>query len=107
MLGRVYRAADMALRPHAPVLRESRDADDGGRVHSPFAPDLVGAAVAFEGAIACVVGIVRRVVLVAEVFDHVVLNERFCGPTVQPQICVSVGAEGAGVVEEPELWSVL
>ena len=97
MPSRVDRAADMALSPHAPVLRESRRADDGRLVDSPFTPDFVCAAVTLEGAVA------RVIAVVGEVFDHVVLNERFCGPTVQPQICVAVGAEGAGVVEEPEL----
>jgi hypothetical protein len=80
---RVDRATDMALRAHAPVLRESRRADDGRLVDSPLAPDLVGAAVALEGAVACVVAIVRGIVLVAEVLNDIVFDERVCGPAVE------------------------
>ena len=74
VLRRVDRAAHMALRPHAPVLRESRCADDRRLVDSPFAPDLVGATVTLESAITGVVGVIRGIVLVAEVFDHVVFD---------------------------------
>ena len=74
VFGRVDRATDVALRSHAPVLRESRGADDGRLVDSPFAPDLVGAAVALEGAVARVVAVVGGIVLVAEVFDDIVLD---------------------------------
>lgn len=74
MFGRVDRAADMALCTHAPVLRESRRADDGRLVDSPLAPDLVGAAVALEGAVACVVAVVGRIVLVAEVLNDIVFD---------------------------------
>ena len=103
VLSRINRATDMALRPHAPVLRERRGADDGRLIDSPFAPDLVGTAVALEGTVARVVAVVGGIVLVAEVFDHVVFDERVCGPAVEAEVCVAVGAEGAGVVEEPAL----
>ena len=83
VLGRVDSATDMALRPHAPVLGESRRANDGRLVDSPFAPDLVGAAVALEGTVARVVAIIGRVVLVAEVLDDIIFDERVCGPTVE------------------------
>lgn len=83
VLGGIDRAPDMALRPHAPVLRERRRADDGRLVDSPFAPDLVGAAVAVESAVARVVAVIRWVVLVAEVFDDIVLDERVCGPAIE------------------------
>lgn len=83
VLSRVDSATDMALRPHAPVLGESRRANDGRLVDSPFAPDLVGAAVALEGTVARVVAIIGRVVLVAEVLDDIIFDERVCGPTVE------------------------
>lgn len=74
VFGRVDSAADMALCAHAPILRESRRADDGRLVDPPLAPDLVGAAVALEGAVARVVAVVGGIVLVAEVFDDIVLD---------------------------------
>jgi hypothetical protein len=74
VFGRVDRAADMALCTHAPVLRESRRANDGRLVDPPFAPDLVGAAVALEGAVARVVAVISGIVLVAEVFDDIVFD---------------------------------
>jgi hypothetical protein len=107
VFGRVDSATDMALCPHAPILRESRCADDGWLIDSPFAPDLVSATIAFEGAVARVVGVVGGTVLVAEVLDHVVFYERVCGPAVEAQVSVPVGAEGAGVVEEPAVPSAL
>jgi len=83
VLSRVDRAADMALGPHAPVLRESRRADDGRLIDPPFAPDLVGAAIALERAVARVVAIICWVVLVAEVLNDIVFDERVCRPAVQ------------------------
>ena len=83
VLGRVDRATDVALRPHAPVLGESRRADDGRLVDSPFAPDFVGAAVAVESAVARVVAVVGGIVLVAEVLDDIIFDERVCGPAVE------------------------
>lgn len=101
MLGGVDRAARVAPGSHRPVLRESRGAEDRGGVDAPFAPDFVGAAVAVEGAVARVVAVVAGVVLVAEVFDHVVFDQGLCGPAVQAEVGVAGCAEGAGVVEEP------
>ena len=83
MLSRVDRAADMALRPYAPVLRESCRANDGRLVDPPFAPDLVCAAIALEGAVARVVAIICWVVLVAEILNDIVFDERILGPAVQ------------------------
>ena len=103
MPSRVDRAADMALSPHAPVLRESRRADDGRLVDSPFTPDFVCAAVTLEGAVARVIAVVGGIVLVSKVLNDIVFDERVCGPAVQAKVGVAVGAEGAGVVEEPEL----
>jgi hypothetical protein len=74
VFGRVDSAADMALRAHAPVLRESCRADDRRLVYSPLAPDLVGAAVALESTIACVVTIVGGIVLVAKIFNDIVFD---------------------------------
>jgi hypothetical protein len=74
MLSRIDGATNMALRPHAPVLRERRRANDRGLVDPPFPPDFIGAAVAFESAVAGVVGIVRWVVLVSKVFNNVVFD---------------------------------
>jgi hypothetical protein len=106
VLGRVDSTTDMALCSHAPVLRERRGADDGRLVDPPFAPDLVGAAVALESAVARVVAVVGGIMLVAEVFNHVVFDERVCCPAIEAQVCVAVRAEGARVVEQPVLWSV-
>lgn len=83
VLGRVDSATTVTLRPHAPILRESRRADDRRLVDPPFAPDLVGATITLESAVASVVGVVGGIVLVAKVFDHVVLDERVCGPAVE------------------------
>lgn len=66
MLGGVDRAAYMPFGADRPVLGERGGADDGGRVDAPFAPDFVGAAVAFEGVVAGVVGVVGGVMLVGE-----------------------------------------
>jgi len=101
MLRRIDRAPSVASGPDRPVLWERRRADNRGCVDAPFAPDLIGAAVAFEGAIARVVAVVGRVVLVAEVFNHVVFDQRVGGPAVEAEVGVACGAEGAGVVEEP------
>jgi hypothetical protein len=98
---RVHRPARVPLGPNRPVLRERRGADDGRGVDAPFAPDFVGAAVGLEGAVAGVVAVVGRVVLVAEVFDHVVFDERVGRPAVEAEVGVTGGGEGAGVVEEP------
>lgn len=101
MLGRIYSATNMTLRPYAPVLRECRRADDRRLVDSPFPPDFVGAAITFKGTVAGVIGVVGGVVLVAEVFDHVVFDERVGGPAVEAEVRIAIGAEGPGVVEEP------
>jgi hypothetical protein len=74
VFGCVDCATDMALCTHAPVLRESRRADDRRLVDPPFAPDLVGAAVALECAVARVIAVVGGVVLVTEVLDNIVLD---------------------------------
>jgi hypothetical protein len=103
MLSRIDGATNMALRPHAPVLRERRRADDRGLVDPPFPPDFVGAAVAFEGAVAGVVRIVRWIVLITEVFYYIVLDQGVCGPAVEAKVGVAVGRKGAGVVEQPVL----
>ena len=83
VLGRINSTTYVALRPHAPVLRESRCADDTGLVDPPFAPNFVGATVALESPVARVVRVVCWIVLVAEVLDHVVFHERICGPAVE------------------------
>jgi hypothetical protein len=106
VFSRIDGTTDMTLRPHAPILRESRGADDGRLVDPPFAPDLVGAAVALESAVARVVAVVGGIVLVAEILDHVVFDERVCCPAVEAEVCVAVGSECAGVVEQPVLWLV-
>jgi hypothetical protein len=74
VLGRIDRTTNMSLRAHAPVLRERRRADDRRLIDPPFPPDFIGAAVAFESAVAGVVRVVGRVVLVAEVFNNVVFD---------------------------------
>jgi hypothetical protein len=104
VLSRVDRTTNMALRPHAPVLRERRRADDRGLVNPPFSPDFVGAAVAFESAVAGVVGVVGWVVLVAEIFYYVVFDQGIGGPAVEAKVGVAIGRKGAGIVEEPMLW---
>lgn len=83
VLGRVDRAADMALGPHAPVLRESRRADDGRLVDPPFTPDFVRAAVTLEGAVARVIAVVGGIVLVSKVLNDIVFDERIFRPAVQ------------------------
>jgi hypothetical protein len=98
---RIHRPARVPLGPNRPVLRERRGADNGRGVDAPFAPDFVGAAVGLEGAVAGVVAVVGRVVLVAEVFDHVVFDEGVGRPAVEAEVGVAGGGEGAGVVEEP------
>lgn len=103
MLSRVDRAADMALRPYAPVLRESCRANDGRLIDPPFTPDLVCAAVALEGAVARVVAVVGWVVLVSKVFNDIVFDERICRPAIQAEVGVTVGSESAGVIEQPAL----
>ena len=99
--GSIDRAAHMPLRANRPVLGESGGADDGRGVDAPLHPDLVDAAVALKGAVAGVVGVVGGVVLVAEGLDHIVFGQRVGGPAVEAEVGVAVGAEGAGVVEEP------
>ena len=47
------------------------------------------------------VAVVGRVVLVAEVFDHVVFDKGVGRPAVEAEVGVSCCGEGAGVVEEP------
>jgi len=83
VFGGIDSASNMALGPHAPVLRESRRSDDGRLVDSPFTPDFVRAAVALEGAVARVVAIICWVVLVAEILNDIVFDERILGPAVQ------------------------
>jgi hypothetical protein len=51
--------------------------------------------------VAGVVAVVGRVVLVAEVLDHVVFDEGVGRPAVEAEVGVAGGGEGAGVVEEP------
>jgi hypothetical protein len=91
----------MPLGPHRPVLREGGGADDWGGIDAPFSPDFVGAAVGLEGAVAGLVRVVARVVLVAKVLDYVVFDEGVGGPAVEAEVGVAGGGEGAGVVEEP------
>jgi hypothetical protein len=91
----------MPLGPHRPVLREGGGADDRGGIDAPFSPDFVGAAVGLEGAVAGLVRVVARVVLVAKVLDYVVFDERVGGPAVEAEVGVAGGGEGASVVEEP------
>jgi hypothetical protein len=103
VLGRIDRTTNVSLRAHAPVLRECCSAYDRGLVDSPFPPDFVGAAVAFERAVAGVVGIVRWIVLISEVFYYVVFDQGVCGPAVEAKVGVTVGRKSAGVVEQPVL----
>jgi len=83
VLGCVDGAANVALRPHTPVLGESCRADDARLVDSPFTPDFVRSAVAVESAVTRVVGVVGWVVLVTEVFDNVILDQWVGGPAVE------------------------
>jgi hypothetical protein len=83
VLGRVNRPSYMALGAHAPVLRERCGTDDRRLIDAPFTPDFVGATITLKGPKARMVRIIGRIVLVAKVLDHIVLDERVGGPAVK------------------------
>ena len=85
-------AAGPLRLPDAPVLLEGLGALDRRGVHARRDVDVVGAAVAGDGAL---VGAGRPVG--APVVDDVVLDERVRRPAVQRQVGVAGRAEGAGV----------
>jgi hypothetical protein len=91
-----HSTADPLLRANAPVLGESLRAVDGRCVDASTGVDLVLAAVGGHGALVSqlaggVVGAVR--------VEDVVFDERVAGPTVDAEVGVAVGLEGAGVFD--------
>lgn len=88
-------AADALLLADGPELVESGGAFNRGLVDALRAVDVVGAAVALDGAE--LGGAARRVVR-AERLDHVVLDQRVLGPPVHRQVAVHAGAVPRAVV---------
>lgn len=78
----------------APELLEGLGALNGRLVHTGALCDLVAGAIHGEGAL---VGRLRRRVVVAEVLDDVVLDQRTGGPAVDGEVGVSLRVVCAGV----------
>lgn len=83
----------------APVLGEGAAvALDGRRVCAGGLVDVVGGVVAVDGSDR---GQARARVVVSVVLDDVVLDERVGGPSVDGQVAVPIGREGAGESDGP------
>lgn len=84
------------LRPDRPVLRESLGAVDGRLVDAGAGVDVVSAAVGVDGALELQVaaGVVGSVGV-----EDVVLDQRVAGPAVHAEVCITLGREGAAVLD--------
>ena len=93
-------AAGAVVLADGPVLLKGRGAVDGGLVGAGGLEDVVDAAVDGDGALE---GGGGGGVVGPEGLDNVVLNQRAAGPAVDGEVAVSVGAEGSGVGDRPNL----
>ena len=71
-----------------PVLLKGLSAVDGGGVGTGLGEDVVGAAVNLDGALLLSTG---GGVVVTELLDDVVLDQRVLGPSVDGEVAVAVG----------------
>ena len=71
-----------------PVLLKGLSAVDGGSVGTGLGEDVVGAAVNLDGALLLSTG---GGVVVTELLDDIVLDQRVLGPSVDGEVAVAVG----------------
>lgn len=71
-----------------PVLLKGLSAVDGGGVGTGLGEDVVGAAINLDGALLLSTG---GGVVVTELLDDVVLDQRVLGPSVDGEVAVAVG----------------
>lgn len=96
VVGHVDGATGTLGGPHRPELGEGGGADDRRRVVASGGIDVVGASVRVHGpsVLATATGVVVAVGL-----NHVVLDERVGGPSVDSEVAVAAGVEAAAVVD--------